>query len=1299
VFNFMLGYLNTQYNNVKPAAIKLITSILIPKENNDFVSHFLNVYHFVYQRVNETDQLEPNSFLSRIFTIYNERELISSSIVFEDYSLILQSDSRIVKNHFLTIYESFENYIHKKENRLTASLSDEILRNSNAIEENKMNMELQSEFYVEKIINFYKQFNFETKTHSKKLSNFYKFFLSFTNCFCHLGKLENNQIQNRLKIIFENALKRSEVGYAKGVVYLIKANENLPQHLKDFFKKFTEKHDIKELLITVNTSAITDSEFSVFFDILKPVLTQTFFSTIGKKNKKSVISKQKFILNFVSNMKPNFVKEFIFCLFDNLYANFFTENANSLELFCELSTGASGKLFDLIESVIDSFSLQITDMIPEIMSFLTQIFEFVENVKPFLSVEDTAHIQLLKRIKMNKRKIVNLFVKIYSKFIELDFDFHTQKIMKVSFERIENSKKENLDRIDNIIKLLMLFSEFERYKCYFLEYSHLLPVLMSYIGVKRVSKILVQKVADLIKNLIAFYPGVDEAMLKTTNDFLKKKTKSLKLKLPQNEVWCLFNPDTKEEESIVGLEIIKKHSNLILENIVCYFENTSGLSKQHQAINQPFIRELLMIVLKRIEVNNKDLIERILKILFSFLTIRKLQSLNKDRYSPNQNYDIDFQEKINQKVSHTLEIIDMIGVFCETKDNVTEFFCSHVMSLIPHINNVSVFLGFKAIYQGVSKNKDSDPIRPAVKHLSDCLEPAKKIEQSLDYDLMFNQISLIIDALDGFDETNLKIILVFIFKLLGSSDLAIRIKSNEFLQRLFALIDYLPEDSIRAKFELVVFTFQSLPTVLRLTYPSEDCLKNYVESFYLLIGFYEKHKSVVEVSQRFSELIEDMSAIKKSGFTDDFLNPKIISKTIALREFVNFKSINLSTNEDLILPIIENVLFFNLAKYGKDLKENNFRMVSSKKAHLSHLIAAVSKIIGKLTRQLSFSKLTTYIYKKLNMLQLQTEFTQPILTILSEVFENYASANASFDAVTEIHQIYSKRIEKMELIAQNASLFEKTPELTSFRRNYKQMSKGNMKSVRDSLHSQIDFGVKTNEFLIPSEENTKSDLSLKSYRGKLKNMILLKLKKMMFVHKKEEDNFELRFSVSECFLKVLRLFPVNLFKIEYAKMIMELSQLLRKKDSSVREKTMKCLFKICRITGPYLLSVCFSEIGFALAVSSYRHIRNYSIWYILNMVYVASQQRNEAGDSETKQIKFEPGCLDYLFYQVGEFMCEEKFTDMFEEKHGEDRKKKSKEIKKGKSRDVVRLLIHQTVSCKSVDSLDDDPVGTCVGKA
>ena len=30
--------------------------------------------------------------------------------------------------------------------------------------------------------------------------------------------------------------------------------------------------------------------------------------------------------------------------------------------------------------------------------------------------------------------------------------------------------------------------------------------------------------ADLIKNMITFYPGVDDAMLKTTNDFLKKKT-------------------------------------------------------------------------------------------------------------------------------------------------------------------------------------------------------------------------------------------------------------------------------------------------------------------------------------------------------------------------------------------------------------------------------------------------------------------------------------------------------------------------------------------------------------------------------------------------------------------------------------------------------------------------------------------------------------------------------------------------------------------------------------------------------
>ena len=636
---------------------------------------------------------------------------------------------------------------------------------------------------------------------------------------------------------------------------------------------------------------------------------------------------------------------------------------------------------------------------------------------------------------------------------------------------------------------------------------------------------------------------------------------------------------------------------------------------------------------------------------------------------------------IEKKVDQVLEVIDLVALFCRQKSDASVFFMEKVLPLIPHINNSQILLGFKAIFDSLLVNPSAASIFGSLRLLASGLEVGKKIEQLLDYDILFNQVANITETVDTFDNENLRVVLTFVFKLLGSSDLSVRIKSLDVFQILFNSMASLNDEERQTRFDLVLSVFSGLTTVLRLTYSTEDSIKYYIEAAILLSKFYTTHKVKLACHQKTQDLITDILNMNQSEFLDSFLNPKIISKTLALREFLNSPDPSISTIEDFMIPMLENILFFNFAKHASDLKENNFRMASSKKAHLTHLIIAASKVLKKLTAKLPFSKLTSYIYRKLNMLQTQTEFQQQILMILNEVFENYAAINADFDAVVTIHRFYEKRNDDLEILFGEIASFEKQTELNSFRKNYKKLSNGKMKAVRDNIHSQIDFGVQTNEFLLPQNDTKHTEVSLKTHRNKLKNMILLKLKKMMFSDKRDDENLELRFALSECFLKVLRLFPVDLFKIEYAKMIMELAQVLRKKDPAVREKTMKCLYKISRITGPYLLSICFSEIGFALSLSSYRHVRNYSIWYILNMISLKSQIFDPSLINETN---FEPGCLDHLFCKLGEFICEETFSDMYEEKNGEDRKRKTKEIKKNKSKEILRLLIQQVTSKQAV---------------
>ena len=60
-----------------------------------------------------------------------------------------------------------------------------------------------------------------------------------------------------------------------------------------------------------------------------------------------------------------------------------------------------------------------------------------------------------------------------------------------------------------------------------------------------------------------------------------------------------MNPETGEEESLLGIKILRINFVVILEHLIAYFENTSLLAKTSQAINQPFMRNLLITVLQK----------------------------------------------------------------------------------------------------------------------------------------------------------------------------------------------------------------------------------------------------------------------------------------------------------------------------------------------------------------------------------------------------------------------------------------------------------------------------------------------------------------------------------------------------------------------------------------------------------------------------------------------------------------------------------------------------------------------------
>lgn len=1339
VLNFCVGYLSVRYSKLKEPTLNIISTILKKESSKTLLLEFLQLYSAVHSKIVEnTSEKEPSTenevvqqseskvYLANVRTAFFTSESASLNIIFEDFSRVLSSSEGIVAEHFQLIFDQFLAHVCKRNCKLTSSLAAK-LPTELTVKYTGMVLEKKEESTIPEYLQQLYDSVRKSAVKSRKSAIDYRYFYSFCDALSQVRDFSKNTQKDSLKIIFQEAISQSSVAlYEKGVRALLRMDVTLPLKIQEFFGKLNEKYAFRDALLAIDLATLTKSETDKFLAILTPVMLQTFFKTRGQKNRQEGISKQKFILNYFSGLSAEHGMQFLAQLTTHIGSQIFIGSSCTNDDFKSLGAGAITKLLMIIDLGISVFGLQLSPKMLTIANYLVEVYVFTTSCVQYLSKSEelTESHQLGKIIKVVRRKLIDLLTKIYATYLELNLDSVTRKLLETSKNRIEKTSNTASNSQDSIVKLLFLWSEFEIYKVYFVEYEYLIPAVLNPLGQATVSKLYAQKTSDFVKNLITFYPGVDERMEAITNTRLTEKLVKSKLNLSAQQSWKVQGLQKTTAESVIGLHLLRKYSNILITALVNYIEHTGTQAKQSRGVNQPFVRELLIIVLQRCVLEDQQTIERISNILCDFLNPKLLLSLSPQSYSAKRGLSTEEDERFTSKIEQVLQIIDILALVLREKADVCSFFMQRIIPIITAVSSAKVFLGLRAIFEAVIQNIESKHLWPSLQLISSALTIGKRMDHDLDYDTMFEALERAESEMLSFDKANLQVLLTFAFKLISSQDLSVRIKTQDMFRKVFENYAEFRNLSVQELLSVLKVTFDNLPNALKMSYSSEDCVKNFVEivvKFGLFVQNLKNYNvNVIDYLGNTVAVLDDVADAALQQFLTAFFNPKLSTKAIALNELLHAEFIPSSyTVSSFLIPVIENVMFLNLARHMSEMSDNNFKLQSSKKAHLTNIITAVGRLFTKLTHSFTLQKLTGYISKKLNLLETHAEFQHPILVLLSSVFENFSRLGEHCDAITVINEEFAQKSEQFESIYKQFSLFKDSPKLKSYRVNYKQMATGKMKKVRREIHGTVDFNVSTMEFL-KTEEGGQLGLAPSQFkdkavgaREKLQRLVLVRIKKLLFNSKDDEENIELRFALCECFLKVLRLFPAELFKVEFAKLVMELAQLLKNKDSSVRDKTMRALFKIVSLTGPYLLQICISEITSALAVSSYRHVRNYAIWYILNQIYVVnsdssirqqvepleaeSESENEDTSPENAKIgiqgdnsgrfdvvlrsnlkRFTSGSIDHIFSQLADIVCEETYTDMFEEKTTEDRKKKTKEIKKHKAKDILRLFTMQS---------------------
>ena len=116
----------------------------------------------------------------------------------------------------------------------------------------------------------------------------------------------------------------------------------------------------------------------------------------------------------------------------------------------------------------------------------------------------------------------------------------------------------------------------------------------------------------------------------------------------------------------------------------------------------------------------------------------------------------------------------------------------------------------------------------------------------------------------------LKIALTFVFKLLGSQDLSVRIKSHEIFKLAFGF--YGSQELKRVDIFLVLEEiFDKIPLVLKMMYSTQDCIKNYEQTYLLFADYYfECEQEIRDLQTRQTATFLDLKQLSEFGFSRVF---------------------------------------------------------------------------------------------------------------------------------------------------------------------------------------------------------------------------------------------------------------------------------------------------------------------------------------------------------------------------------------------------------------------------------------------
>lgn len=1345
----------TKYHNTKAAVQKIIASIIIEAKNNKkFINFYLNTLFYLFSVISEKVSVILTVFEFEAYELLNQltatEEHLNLDQYFEYLTAALAVSGKLAGNHLNEIYSHYRFILSTQNDTLSESIKSRIgIANAKSLSDSS-NQKL--ELTQQQLVDIFIQSQ-SAERKSEVSPAHWKARIQMNQAFVKAFSLIPNILKTAytadIEVIMCESLKFDPKLYEICIRGIYKFESEILRKYQPVLMKLTDKKTIKDALFSIDWNSMTLGERASAMKIVVPTLISLYFDQKGHKNKQMKMSQKNFILYCVSNFNlPEIIQtihEFLeFIGFDFLKMN----RAQIIATLAKTQVRTLQTLMEFLERTIKNFALQIDNIAKEFLYFLTEIYQVLTLASWELQSEATKTIDgeqgmskthINSKLKESRRVSFNLLCKILSTYLELDFDDFVKTIIPLLSTRISNLETAENSAVAGPLKLISIFSEFERYKTYLIEYQFLLPSLFSVLKKPQLSDSTAMSIIAIINNLLEYAPGNSAEMVANSESVVKQKAKALRLvnlfsqgfvTQPRIEdELTLKNQSTSV--SVLGRHIIHSNVAIIIESLTTFFKNKSKESKKYQVLANPTALQALIQIFNNIEISDQAILDQVIQIAFYYFSPKNLKRLNykDDVLTAEDNNDGGMEIRVASRVENYLKVVQIISESFRVYHDSASYFTSKIVPLLIDIERPEILLALSQISQAITQNPTAHSIHASAEFMTKILKPNRKIDNDLDYDNVYEQLQIIKPQIPQFSHGDQQTILSIVFRLIGSHDLGTRIKAleilDEYFGRVFQESENIDQEQFDTKTSTVVYLINFLPTLVKRSFGKEDGLKNYVA---LLSSYLKFAQIFIDSNPRgidYQKLpFYDLYLFVPSNILLDLFSLKLKQRTVAMikfrEEFQNLdkSALKYTSTSMVIIPLLENILISQYtASFSKEIK--NFRKQESNRAQFSSFAGAVATLIAGLSSQFSLTKLVAYVAKKLNLIQKRPQYKIIFLNIIERLLDNLSLYSGLTDSIKQIDA--QLRTQKEQILSAKHTVqdfynFENLPDIQIIRKKYQRFSKKAKMHKIDSdipIDSAVAFNTMTDSTANGMEvEEQERDIVLENNVRKLTGPILKKLRLMLFDSKSKEEDLSMRIQVAQCLLKILRNLPADQLVEEFAKILMELTQMLKSKDQKQRLKTLKTLLNIAKQTGPYMFHFIVSELKFHLTDSIFKHVRNFAVWYLMNQVidtrahipyfpeeeklldfveFVEEDDEKDEGENgvdhenqstdespDQQQLVFDQGSLDYIYGDIADIVTEETFSDMFAEKDNEDRKNKTREIKKHKARAILQLFATQT---------------------